>query len=174
MRRSTRLSIDEVSAVFRLVNECRELWADALAWQEHLVRGACRLTGMATGQFNEQRLAADLSGTQILDETFAGDWRDERSRSYVARMYASPHRETFMLSLARAGEPDGTLRRRFREAKFKDRVLAKTGTLRDTKALAGWVRGASGRQFAFAILCEGDNGRAIALQDAIVDALVDG
>ena len=53
MQRSTRLSIDEVSAVFRLVNECRELWADARAWQEHLVRGACRLTGMATGQFNE-------------------------------------------------------------------------------------------------------------------------
>jgi hypothetical protein len=79
MGRSAQLSIDEVSAVFRLVGECREMWSDAHAWQEHLVRGACRLTGTATGQFNEQRLAADLSSTQILDETFAGDCRDERS-----------------------------------------------------------------------------------------------
>jgi DNA-binding CsgD family transcriptional regulator len=88
MGRSAQLSIEEVSAVFRLVGECRELWADAHAWQEHLVRGACRLTGTATGQFNEQRLAADLSSTQIMDETFAGDWRDERARSHVTRMYA--------------------------------------------------------------------------------------
>lgn len=92
----------------------------------------------------------------------------------LARMWASPHRKTFMLSLARGGDPEGTLRHRFREARFRDRVLAKTGTLRDTKALAGWVLGTSGRQYAFAILCEGDNGRAIELQDAVVGALVDG
>jgi DNA-binding CsgD family transcriptional regulator len=96
MRRSTQLSIDDVSAIFRLVGECREMWADARAWQEHLVRGACRLTGTATGQFNEQRLAADLSRTDILDETFAGDWRDERSRAHVVRMYADhTNRATF-------------------------------------------------------------------------------
>lgn len=92
----------------------------------------------------------------------------------LARMNASPARNVYMLSLARAGDPDGTLRHRFREPKFKDRVLAKTGTLRDTKALAGWVLGKSGKQYTFAILCEGDNGRAIELQDAIVSALVDG
>lgn len=92
----------------------------------------------------------------------------------LAKVYATSARSEFMLSLARAGDPDGTLRHRFREPKFKDRVLAKTGTLRDTKALAGWVQGRSGRVYAFAILCEGDNGAAIALQDAVVETLVDG
>jgi serine-type D-Ala-D-Ala carboxypeptidase/endopeptidase (penicillin-binding protein 4) len=77
-----------------------------------------------------------------------------------------------MLTLARPGE-DGTLSKRFREPKFRDRVLAKTGTLRDTKALAGFALGRSGRQFAFAILCEGDNARAVEIQDAVVEALVD-
>jgi D-alanyl-D-alanine carboxypeptidase/D-alanyl-D-alanine-endopeptidase (penicillin-binding protein 4) len=91
----------------------------------------------------------------------------------LARMYASPHRTTYMLTMARAGDPEGTLRTRFREAKYKDRVLAKTGTLRDTKALAGWALGKSGRVYSFAILCEGDNGRAIDLQNAVVSALVD-
>lgn len=87
-------------------------------------------------------------------------------------MSRAPTAKAFMLTLARPGE-EGTLQRRFRESKFKGRVLAKTGTLRDTKALAGYVLGKSGRQYAFAVLCEGDNGRAIEIQDALVEALVD-
>ena len=94
--------------------------------------------------------------------------------SVLLRMYASQDRSTFLTSLARGGDPQGTLRSRFRDPRFEGRVLAKTGTLRDTKALAGYVKAKSGRVIAFAILCEGATGRAGKLQDAVVAALVDG
>ena len=87
MGKSVRLRIEEIESVYRLVNECRELWADADAWQDHLVAGACRLTRMAVGQYNEQRLALDLQSTEILDETFGGEWRDASARECVMRMY---------------------------------------------------------------------------------------
>ncbi len=92
------------------------------------------------------------------------------------RMYRSEHRLLFMESLAKGGEPGGTLRRRFRAKRFAGRVLAKTGTLRDTSALAGFVRtdGESGRVLIFVILCEGPVGRSRKLQDAVVGALLKG
>jgi len=87
MGKSQQLRIHDVEEAYSLVDECRELWADAAAWQEHLVRGACRLTRMAVGQYNEQRLATDLKSTDILDETFGGEWRDASARECVMRMY---------------------------------------------------------------------------------------
>jgi D-alanyl-D-alanine carboxypeptidase/D-alanyl-D-alanine-endopeptidase (penicillin-binding protein 4) len=94
--------------------------------------------------------------------------------SVLLRLYDSDHRIPFMSSLAKPGDPEGTLRRRLRETRFKDRVLAKTGTLRDTKALAGYVMTTGGRVIAFAILCEGVTSRSAKLQDAVVGALIDG
>jgi DNA-binding CsgD family transcriptional regulator len=96
MGTSKHLRVREVESVFALVNECRELWADTDAWQEHLVRGACRLTGTAVGQYNEQRLAPDLQSTEILDETDGGAWRDAGARARLFRMYTDhPNRAAF-------------------------------------------------------------------------------
>lgn len=97
---------------------------------------------------------------------------DAIGRILVA-MAASPHADAFRATLARPGDPEGTLRDRLREPKYRDRVFAKTGTLRDTKSLAGYVLSRNGRTYAFAVLCEGDNGRARDLQDAVVAALVE-
>jgi D-alanyl-D-alanine carboxypeptidase/D-alanyl-D-alanine-endopeptidase (penicillin-binding protein 4) len=91
----------------------------------------------------------------------------------LVKMYGSPVGRDFIASLPGPGEADSTLRERFRGAKYEGHLFAKTGTLRDTKALAGYVRAQSGRTFAFAVLCEGDNGRARDLQDDIVDALIE-
>ena len=90
----------------------------------------------------------------------------------LLRMYGTPHRLAFMRSLAVGGDPQGTLRQRFRDARFEGRVLAKTGTLNDTSALAGYVRSDDGRVFVFAVLCEGEVARSRRLQDAVVSALV--
>ncbi len=87
--------------------------------------------------------------------------------------YASEQRLSYMASLPRAGET-GTLKKRFRAKHFRDRVVAKTGTLRDTSALAGYVRSDEGHVLVFVILCEGPVGRARALQEAVVTALLDG
>ncbi len=101
----------------------------------------------------------------------------------LLRVYRSDHRLVFMDSLAKGGEPDGTLRKRFKDKRFAGRVLAKTGTLRDTSALAGFVRvgggvggvaAGTGRVLIFVILCEGPVGRSRVLQDAVVGALLKG
>lgn len=90
----------------------------------------------------------------------------------LLRVYRSRQRLAFLDSLARPGDPDGTLRKRFRGSRYEGRVLAKTGTLRDTSSLAGFVQTAQGGVLAFAVLCEGDVSRSHLVQDALVDALV--
>jgi D-alanyl-D-alanine carboxypeptidase/D-alanyl-D-alanine-endopeptidase (penicillin-binding protein 4) len=90
----------------------------------------------------------------------------------LLRMFASEHRLAFMQSLARPGQDPGTLRKRFEEERFQGRLLAKTGTLRDTTTLAGYARARDGNVYAFVVLVEGNNTRGKALQRAVVDALV--
>ncbi len=50
------------------------------------------------------------------------------------------------------GGVDGTLANRFTQPPLKGHVFAKTGTLGESRALAGYVRCASGREVIFAIL----------------------
>jgi D-alanyl-D-alanine carboxypeptidase/D-alanyl-D-alanine-endopeptidase (penicillin-binding protein 4) len=90
----------------------------------------------------------------------------------LVKMFGSPVARDFISSLPGAAEPESTLRKRFGGAKYDGRIFAKTGTLRDTSSLAGYVRAQSGRTFAFVVLCEGEIGRARELQDDVVEALV--
>lgn len=91
----------------------------------------------------------------------------------LLRAWDSGVRGAFLDSLARGGDPDGTLRKRFRGEQYEGRVLGKTGTLRDTSALAGFVRRSDDRVFAFVVLTEGVVAHGRALQDAVVEALVE-
>jgi DNA-binding CsgD family transcriptional regulator len=94
--RTNQLRLRDISSVFQLVAECRELWADADAWQTHLLKNACRLTGASVGIFTEQRLSSDRKSTEILDETEHG-WRDQAAGSLRARMLAEhPDRVAFL------------------------------------------------------------------------------
>ena len=43
------LSLDDVSAVIRLVREVCDRWDDPAAWREHLLRGACALMNASVG-----------------------------------------------------------------------------------------------------------------------------
>ncbi|MEM1071896.1 MAG: LuxR C-terminal-related transcriptional regulator [Planctomycetota bacterium] len=38
-------TVDDIRGVFRLLNECLELWADPEAWQQHLLAGASSIVG---------------------------------------------------------------------------------------------------------------------------------
>ncbi|MEL6497910.1 MAG: helix-turn-helix transcriptional regulator [Planctomycetota bacterium] len=40
-------TVDDIRGIFRLLNECLDLWADPEAWQLHLLRGACEIVGDA-------------------------------------------------------------------------------------------------------------------------------
>ncbi len=52
------------------------------------------------------------------------------------------------------GGRDGTLQHRFSQPPLQGNVFAKTGTLGESRTLAGYVRGASGRQLVFSILSD--------------------
>lgn len=78
---------------------------------------------------------------------------------------------TFRSSLATAGR-NGTLRERMRGTPASGRCRAKTGTLRDVSALAGYCRTRGGRHVAFAFLANGVNPtRAKRVEDRMAAAI---
>ena len=96
MRTSNQPSLHEIAAVFQLVGECRELWADADGWQQHLIRGACDLTGTSVGTFTVSRLSADRKCDDIYSEADRG-WRDATARSHWSRIFVDhPNRVAFL------------------------------------------------------------------------------
>ena len=65
--------------------------------------------------------------------------------------YRSPFRNQLMQSLAIAGV-DGTMKRRLRGSSVRGKGFFKTGSLRDVRSIAGYVKAANGRTYAVAIL----------------------
>lgn len=101
--------------------------------------------------------ALDLLRSQGVDvqgwvlENGSGLSRQERLTanglaSMLEAAWRSPLMPEFMSSLAISGV-DGTMRRRLRSDETRGVAHLKTGTLRDARALAGYVLGASGRRY---------------------------
>ncbi len=65
--------------------------------------------------------------------------------------YKSTYRNLLMQSLAIAGV-DGTMKRRLRNTPVRGRGFFKTGTLRDVRSIAGYVKASDGKTYAIAIL----------------------
>ena len=131
--------------------------------------GGCRAVRKALGFDPADATFVQVDGSGLARENQATVGALGR---VLVKMYGSPLARDYIASLPGAGEADSTLRKRFEAAKYDGRVFAKTGTLRDTSSLAGYVRGESGRTYAFAVLCEGDVGRSRELQDDVVEILV--
>jgi D-alanyl-D-alanine carboxypeptidase/D-alanyl-D-alanine-endopeptidase (penicillin-binding protein 4) len=89
----------------------------------------------------------------------------------LAHNFQSPHRETFVNSLAVAGA-DGTFEKRFKN-NLKGRVFGKSGYIAGVSALSGYVKTEDGKWFAFSILMNGitNNVTAKTLQERIVAAI---
>jgi D-alanyl-D-alanine carboxypeptidase/D-alanyl-D-alanine-endopeptidase (penicillin-binding protein 4) len=83
----------------------------------------------------------------------------------LVRMRAHPLGGIFVESLARPGET-GSMERRFNDAVLRNRIRAKTGTLANVHALAGYVTRADGRELAFALLVNGPGGADLPLRVA--------
>lgn len=71
-----------------------------------------------------------------------------------------------------AGE-SGTLRKRMRNTTAEGRVRAKTGTLNEVSALAGFVKSASGEDLTFAFIINGALPTALTLSDQVGVALAE-
>lgn len=77
----------------------------------------------------------------------------------------------FISSLAISGV-DGTMRRRLRDSEVRGMAHLKTGTLRDARALAGYVLGASGKRYIVVSVANGDRATAIRpFDDALISWL---
>jgi serine-type D-Ala-D-Ala carboxypeptidase/endopeptidase (penicillin-binding protein 4) len=70
--------------------------------------------------------------------------------------YKSSFRDEFRRSFSLAGN-DGTLRKRLRSANGNGNITAKTGTLRNVSALAGYIDTVEGDTIAFAFIFNGPN-----------------
>jgi D-alanyl-D-alanine carboxypeptidase/D-alanyl-D-alanine-endopeptidase (penicillin-binding protein 4) len=132
--------------------------------------GGCRAVRRTLGFADDDATFAQVDGSGLARENQTTVGALGR---VLVKMYGSPVARDYIASLAEAGEADSTMKNRLDGAKFQGRVFAKTGTLRDTSSLAGYVRCRSGRTFAFVVLCEGEVGRSRDLQDDVVAALVE-
>lgn len=77
--------------------------------------------------------------------------------------YRSPYRNILMQSLAVAGV-DGTMKRRLKGSSVRGRGFFKTGTLRDVRSIAGYVKAADGKTYVMAILHNDPRARSRALK----------
>jgi serine-type D-Ala-D-Ala carboxypeptidase/endopeptidase (penicillin-binding protein 4) len=75
------------------------------------------------------------------------------------KLQKEPYFDLFYDALPVAGNPDrligGTLKERFTESKFENRIIAKTGYIHEVNTLSGYLIGDSGREYIFSLLLEG-------------------
>lgn len=86
--------------------------------------------------------------------------------------YKSRSRQLYKESLA-VGGVDGTIARYFKEAKYKGKILGKTGYIAKVKTFSG-VCTAGGKDYIFSILANNTNGETRGVINDIAQAIVDG
>jgi D-alanyl-D-alanine carboxypeptidase/D-alanyl-D-alanine-endopeptidase (penicillin-binding protein 4) len=93
----------------------------------------------------------------------------------LARMYFSDFGREYVRSLPHSGEDGLKWERRLAQPPYRGNVFAKTGTINGVSTLSGYAKAASGRVYAFSILCNQvrSDSSAHAAQDRIVRALID-
>ena len=115
-----------------------------------------------------------LAPGDIALENGSGLSRGERGKpramvQLLQRAWASNQAQAFIDSLPIAGV-DGTLAHRMTSGKATGAAFLKTGTLLDTRALAGYVRATSGRTYAVAALVNHPEAqRATPTLDALIE-----
>ena len=133
-------------------------------------RGTFEASRSALGQWWRDRIGTGEAPPVF--ENGSGLSRDERiSAAALGRMlqvaWRSPVMPELMSSLPAMGV-DGTLKRR--SLRSGGSAHLKTGTLRDSSGVAGYVDGASGRRYVLVAIANGENaGAARAAFDALVD-----
>lgn len=102
-----------------------------------------------------------FSKDDLVVDNGSGLAHEERGRaralvSLLRKAWASPNGPSFLESLPVAGE-DGTMSMRLTSTATQGKAYLKTGTLNDTRSLAGYVQGRSGRMYAVAAIINDPN-----------------
>jgi D-alanyl-D-alanine carboxypeptidase/D-alanyl-D-alanine-endopeptidase (penicillin-binding protein 4) len=117
-----------------------------------------------------------LAGDDIEIDSGSGLSRLERGKpramvQLLAQAWKGRSAKAFMESLPVAGV-DGTLANRFQAGAASGQAFLKTGTLSDTRSLAGYVRARSGKLYAVAVMVNHpEAGRALPALDALIEWL---
>ena len=153
---------------------------NVMARQLLLTVGAKRFGGQGTPRKGAEAVSAFLSSRglhfpELRIENGSGLSRHARiSARHVGDLlidaYKSPFRNVLMRSLAVAGV-DGTMKRRLRRTAVRGRGFFKTGTLRDVRSIAGYVKAVNGKTYAIAILHNDPKARrrALAAHDKLIE-----
>jgi D-alanyl-D-alanine carboxypeptidase/D-alanyl-D-alanine-endopeptidase (penicillin-binding protein 4) len=110
----------------------------------------------------------DGSGLSLLNRISPHAITDVLKYAYKSRLIGLQ----FLTSLPIAGV-DGTLKGRFKRSEIEGRVMAKTGYLKNVRALSGYVFAKSGDVLVFSILANGLGGKAKEFQDDLLIQLVE-
>ena len=110
----------------------------------------------AQARMHEWLLRQGLAEGDVQVESGSGLSRGERAKPralahLLANAWHAPRLREFLLSLPVAGM-DGTLQHRMQGTAAEGHAFLKTGTLLDTRALAGYVQAASGKMYAVALM----------------------
>ncbi len=110
---------------------------------------------------------ADGSGLSLNNRVSPDTLTEILSYAYRNRLIASD----FIVSLPVAGV-DGTLKKRFRNSELEGRVMAKTGYLKNVRALSGYVFTKKGDVLVFSILSNGYGWKTKEYQSVLLSELV--
>ena len=141
--------------------------------------GAPATLGKSAVALREVLLARGLDFPELVVENGAGLSRDERiSAESMGRLllaaYRSPHFSELESALPIAAT-DGTLKKRFEDSAFTGRAHLKTGSLRDVRALAGYLVDRNGRRLALAMFVNHANAaQSEAAQAALLNWVYEG
>ncbi len=110
----------------------------------------------AQARMHEWLAQQGLAVGDVEVENGSGLSRGERAKPralahLLANAWHAPRLREFLLSLPVAGM-DGTLQHRMQGTAAEGHAFLKTGTLLDTRALAGYVQAASGKMYAVALM----------------------
>ena len=110
----------------------------------------------AQARMHEWLLRQGLAAGDVQVENGSGLSRGERAKpralaQLLENAWHAPRAREFVLSLPVAGM-DGTLQHRMQGTAAEGHAFLKTGTLLDTRALAGYVQGASGKIYTIALM----------------------
>jgi D-alanyl-D-alanine carboxypeptidase/D-alanyl-D-alanine-endopeptidase (penicillin-binding protein 4) len=132
----------------------------------------------ATGQqvVSGYLLSLGISGSQfVIDDGSGLSRRNKLSAACVTRVlqsvYQSPQWPAYRDSLA-IGGVDGTIKRYFKEARYKGKILGKTGNISQVKSLSGVCQTSTG-DVLFSILTNEADGTTRETINKIAEAVVD-
>jgi serine-type D-Ala-D-Ala carboxypeptidase/endopeptidase (penicillin-binding protein 4) len=119
-----------------------------------------------------------LSQADLSVDNGSGLSHEEKGRAMalvqlLRQAWGGPHGRDLLRSLPVAGE-DGTLSTRMTQSIAKGKAYLKTGTLTDTRAVAGYVQARSGKTYAVAaIINDPKAGRGVSALDAFIEWIFD-